>query len=190
LERGVDLTISKGVKYFFGVIAIVLVGVIIWGYLTGGVLFLASASVVIGMFLYMIFDSRMKKRVSQRIPEAKFSYGNYLETQASNLERAGRFEEAALIYERLHKWDKAGEMRKKAKTVYHEGKNVNINLDIDKLLQHIREKGITIRYSCPNCGASTKIDRNTSPSNLRICMYCKQEFEVIPLAEFLDSLLR
>ena len=175
------MTISKGIKYVFVVIAIVLTAVIIWGYATGGVFFLATASLVAGMFLYMIYDLRAKKSAFRRTQEAKL-------VQARNFERAGRYEDAALIYEELQMLDKAGEMRRKDKTFYHEGRT--INLDLNSLLQQIREKGISVPYRCPNCGANTRIDRNSNLPNLRACMYCNSVFETMPLKDFLDPLLR
>jgi hypothetical protein len=177
------LIITKGVKYTFFVLAVIIVAVLIWGYLTGGILFLASAAIVAGMFLYMIYDSSARKSAFRREQEAKLS-------QAKNFEKSGRYEEAAQLYEGLKMWDKAGEMRKKDRTFYHEGRTVNMNLDLNNLLNQVRAEGISVPYRCPNCGGSTRIDSNTYPNNIRTRKYCRFEFEQISIVDFLSSLLK
>jgi Zn finger protein HypA/HybF involved in hydrogenase expression len=81
-----------------------------------------------------------------------------------NFERAGRYEDAALLCEKLEMWDKAGEIRRKAKTSYVISANVNI------------AKIGSISMECPHCGASQPI---TSKSNEVTCSYCKKNY-VIP----------
>lgn len=81
-----------------------------------------------------------------------------------NFERAGRYEDAALLCEQLAMWDKAGEIRRKGKTSYVISANVNIG------------KVGSISMECPHCGASQPI---TSKSNEVACSYCKRNY-VIP----------
>jgi hypothetical protein len=62
--------------------------------------------------------------------------------EAEKLERVGRYEAAAIKYEKLEMWDKAGECRRTAKTNYDE-----------KLMakEIIREKQVIVKIRCPYC---------------------------------------
>ncbi len=83
---------------------------------------------------------------------------------AQNLELAGRFEDAALLYEKMEMWSKAGEVRRNNRTSYVISANVNI------------AKIGSISMECPHCGASQPI---ASKSNEVTCAYCKKNY-VIP----------
>jgi uncharacterized Zn-finger protein len=83
---------------------------------------------------------------------------------AENLEAAGRYEDAALLYEQIEMWDKAGQARRNNRTSYVISANVNI------------AKVGSISMNCPHCGASQPI---TSKSNEVACAYCKRNY-VIP----------
>jgi len=84
--------------------------------------------------------------------------------EIERLERAGRYEDAALIYEELELMGKAEECRKKAKTNYvaSAGKKVG--------------KISAIRMECPHCGASQLL---TPKSNEIVCSHCGKSY-VIP----------
>lgn len=84
--------------------------------------------------------------------------------EIDKLVRAGRYEDAALEYERLEMWDKAGECRRNSKTNYV----VTANLDIGKVG--------SISMDCPYCSASQPI---ASKSNEVTCKYCGKNY-VIP----------
>jgi len=84
--------------------------------------------------------------------------------EAKNFELAGRYEDAALIYERMEMWEEAGEVRRNSRTNYVISANVNI------------AKIGTISMECPHCSASQPI---TSKSNEVTCTYCKKNY-VIP----------
>src|SRR4030042_6766724 len=49
---------------------------------------------------------------------SKEEYIKLMTTEIEKLEKAGKYEDLALIYEKLEMWDKAGEIRRKAKTSY------------------------------------------------------------------------
>jgi DNA-directed RNA polymerase subunit RPC12/RpoP len=83
--------------------------------------------------------------------------------EIENLEKAGRFEDAAQRYEELEMWDKAGECRRKARTNYV----VSANLNIGKIG--------TISMECPHCGASQPL---TSKSNEVTCKYCGKNYMI------------
>lgn len=69
-----------------------------------------------------------------------------------------------MLCEKLELWDKAGELRRKAKTNYV----VSANLNIGKIG--------SISIECPHCSASQPI---ASKSSEVTCSYCKKNY-VIP----------
>lgn len=79
-----------------------------------------------------------------------------------NLELAGRYEEAAQLYETLGNYEKAGEMRRMQRTQYVISTNFQI-----------RDGAITIQ--CPYCGASQPAE---SKSNKVTCKYCGRIYVV------------
>jgi uncharacterized Zn-finger protein len=80
--------------------------------------------------------------------------------EIEQLERAGRYDDAAEKYEELKMWDEAGKCRRKANTHYV----VSVNVDVGKIG--------TISIQCPYCGASQPI---TSKSNRVKCNYCGRD---------------
>lgn len=78
--------------------------------------------------------------------------------------KTGRYEEAALLYEELELWDKAGETRRMGKTNYVISASVSIG------------KIGSISMECPHCGASQPL---ASKSNEVVCAYCHKSY-VIP----------
>lgn len=106
---------------------------------------------------------------------------------AQNLERSGRFLDAAKVYEELKMYDKAGELRKKDKLVLVRRTNISINLK--DLLQQVKDGGIVAGYRCPHCNGTLKIGKDTSPESLKTCQYCGAQIETVDLADFLKSAL-
>ena len=96
------------------------------------------------------------------VSEEEFSKINIQEIE--KLEKAGRYEDAAVKYESLEMWDKAGECRRMAKTNYVVSANVNIG------------KVGAISMECPHCGASQPL---ASKSSEVTCKYCGKNY-VIP----------
>ena len=84
--------------------------------------------------------------------------------EIEELERAGRYEDAAQRYEELEMMDKAGECRGKARTNYVVSANVNIG------------KIAALSMECPHCGASQPL---ASKSNEVTCKYCGKNY-IIP----------
>ena len=87
-----------------------------------------------------------------------------IQEEIEKLVRAGRYEDAALRYEELEMWDKAGECRRNAKTNYVVTANVSIG------------KVGSISMDCPHCGGSQAIE---SKSNEVKCQYCGKNY-IIP----------
>jgi ribosomal protein S27AE len=84
--------------------------------------------------------------------------------EIEKLQRAGRYEDAALKYEELEMWDKARECRRMAKKSNVTTANVNIG------------KVSTISMACPHCGTSQPISKKT---NNVICKNCGTNY-IIP----------
>jgi len=108
---------------------------------------------------------------------------DYYLRKAEILERAGRREEAAEIYEQYQMYDKAGELRGMAK------KTISIVVDLNKLIQQVRDGGIVAVYRCPHCGGKVKIGKATNIESLRVCEHCGSEIESVELADFLRTIL-
>lgn len=89
-------------------------------------------------------------------------------THAKNLELAGRNEDAARIYESLGMWKEAGKARKEAGSTTIKHVSVNLNDLLDKL----REGGLAVPYKCRICGAVMTIDKNSKAESLTRCAYC------------------
>ena len=89
-------------------------------------------------------------------------------THAKNLELAGRNEDAARVYESLGMWKEAGKARKEAGSTTIKHLSVNLNDLLDKL----REGGFAVPYKCRICGAVMTIDKNSKAESLTRCAYC------------------
>ena len=77
--------------------------------------------------------------------------------EIERLQKAGRYEEAALKYENLDQWDKAKDCRRLAKKKH----TASANLETGKVG--------TINVLCPHCNASQSV---TSKSNEATCTRC------------------
>jgi DNA-directed RNA polymerase subunit RPC12/RpoP len=110
-------------------------------------------------------------------------------------EKAGRYEDAAAdyeslasIYESLKLYDKAREFRGIARRLKGKGKQV-IVVDLNRLIQQVKEDGIVAIYRCPRCGGKLEIDKGTSVESLKVCKYCGSAIEAMDLADFLRTTL-
>lgn len=115
-----------------------------------------------------------------------FSYKAKL-TLAQNLERCGRTQDAAKVFEELHMYDKSRELRESDRHIIIKKTNVSVNLNA--LLQQVKEGGIVAIFRCPHCGGKLKISDKTTATSLRICEHCNSEIEAMDLADFLKAAL-
>lgn len=79
---------------------------------------------------------------------------------ADNLMKAGRYEDAAKLYEQLEMWSEAGECRRLARTTYVVAADVKVGKD-----------GISVK--CPHCGSSERLE---SKVNEVICKHCGSKY--------------
>jgi hypothetical protein len=108
-------------------------------------------------------------------------------TLAQNLERCGRTQDAAKTFEALRMYDKARELRERDRHIVIKKTDVSINLNA--LLQQVKDGGIVAIFRCPHCGGKLKISDRTTVNSLRICEHCGSEIEAVDLADFLKSAL-
>lgn len=107
-------------------------------------------------------------------------------SHAKNLEMARRFEDAAVCYERLGLWKEAGEVREKksSRTVKH------VTVNINDLIEKVRDGGLTIPYKCHSCGATITIDSNSDPNGLKFCSYCGSAVDPDSMLDIIKNALK
>lgn len=107
--------------------------------------------------------------------------------QAKHYETMREFEAAAKIYKELGLYEEAGRVRAKGNEVVI--KKTDLSLDLNALLQQIKDGGIVAVCRCPHCGAVLKIGSKTDYGSLRKCEHCGNEIEAMDLTELLKSAL-
>jgi DNA-directed RNA polymerase subunit RPC12/RpoP len=114
---------------------------------------------------------------------------------AEHCERVGRYKDAAEYYEELANeyeqrelYDKAWEMRNMARQLLH-GKKQVVIVDLNKLLEQVKDGGIVVVYRCPHCGGKLEIGKGASVESLEVCKYCGSEIKAMDLADFLRTAL-
>jgi DNA-directed RNA polymerase subunit RPC12/RpoP len=107
-------------------------------------------------------------------------------TRAKNLELARRYEDAAKEYEGLAMWKEAGDLREKAssRTVKH------VNVDLNDLLERVKDGGLAISYKCRSCGAGLSVDSNSNANGLRFCPYCGTATDTDTLTSIINNALK
>lgn len=103
--------------------------------------------------------------------------------QAKNLELAHRLEDSAKIYEELNMWEDAGRVRRKAQ------QTTTMSVDVNELLEQLKQGGITTTYKCTNCGATIPIDGQTDANGLKFCGFCGTAIQIHDLTEVLKKVL-
>lgn len=128
------------------------------------------------------WDSSGKKLLSYSIFKAKARTA-----LAQNLEKCGRTSDAAKIFEELRIYDKARELRERDRHIFIKKTDVSVNLN--SLLQQVKEGGIVAVFRCPHCGGKLKIESKTTLNSLKACEHCGSEIESMDLADFLKTVL-
>lgn len=109
--------------------------------------------------------------------------------QAEHLDLAGRFEEAAQLYEKAQAWESAGIARRKARTHYETRVVQNVQVNVNALLDRVREEGLVLRYKCPSCGSRIRISSQTSAPSLQRCDHCGSTLDTGATANYLRQIL-
>lgn len=107
-------------------------------------------------------------------------------TQAKNFELAKRHEDAARSYESIGLWNEAGLVREKkmSRTIKH------VNVDLNDLIDKLREGGLAIPYKCRACGATITIDGSSTTGRLHRCQYCGSTTDTDTLTAILQGALK
>lgn len=130
--------------------------------------------------------SRLRTEIEQLESQYRMSYNKAIDLEnAKNMEVAGRFEDAASIYEHYGLYEEAGIARKKGRTIYVEQRTVDINT----LLEQLKSESRSVNYRCPNCGAIIKITGFTTATYLTRCEYCGSEIKLHDVVEVLQNIL-
>ncbi len=85
-----------------------------------------------------------------------------------NLVLAGRYEDAARLYERLGLWKEAGDMRSRMRQQVVTQVHVNMN----DLLEQLQRMGLSATYTCPACRSPLSITGDMRPDALTRCAHC------------------
>ncbi|MEJ2242181.1 MAG: hypothetical protein P8Y18_08575, partial [Candidatus Bathyarchaeota archaeon] len=129
---------------------------------------------------YHIYDY-LEKNFFERI------YKKTLLKKAGILLEVKRFEEAAKIYEDLGMYKEAGNARIKYNQLSI--KNTEIKVDLNRLLNQIKDNGLIVVYRCPHCGAPLKVSNDSNIESIRICQHCNTEIKLFDIADFLRTAL-
>ena len=114
-----------------------------------------------------------------------FRYTSML--KARHFEILREYENAAKVYKALGMYEEAGKARDRRDEIRVKKTEVSVNLDA--LLEQIKNGGITAVYRCPHCGGKLKIGKNTSVETLKVCEHCGSEIQTMDLAGFLKTVL-
>ncbi len=104
---------------------------------------------------------------------------------AQNLEKCGRTQDAAKVFEELCMYDKSRELRETDRHIVV--KNTNVSINLNTLLQQVKDGGIVAVFRCPFCGGKLKINKNTTLDSLKLCEHCNSEITSMDLADFLKT---
>jgi len=110
-------------------------------------------------------------------------FANYAE--ALRAEKAGRFEDAANHCEKAGDLDKARGLRERDKVTTVRQIHVNLN----SLLDQMKQGSLVVPYKCPSCYASIKISGETTTDRLTNCPYCGTTLAITDIEKFLSSIL-
>jgi DNA-directed RNA polymerase subunit RPC12/RpoP len=137
---------------------------------------------------YDHFEARKANPLYRSLMEdAKRLARNFELGYAKKLEQARRFEEAARIYERFGMYEEAGRIRARGEEIVV--RRTDVSVDLNRLLQQVRDGGIVVVYRCSHCGGNLKIGKDTRIESLKVCPYCESRIEAIELADFLRTAL-
>ncbi|MCG7844335.1 MAG: hypothetical protein MIO90_02760 [Methanomassiliicoccales archaeon] len=99
--------------------------------------------------------------------------------------RAGRFEDAARSYEFLTMYEEAGRIRKMALHERNTSRNVSVNMN--QLIDQVRQGGLAFAYKCPSCGGSINIDKDFNPG-MKVCGFCGTPLDTSVIASLIKNI--
>ena len=106
-------------------------------------------------------------------------------TRAEEAETAGRFEEAARLFDELKLRERAGQARDLGRRRSIEDQN----LDANQLLEQFEAGGYVIPYKCTHCGARIIFNKDRNAEKFFICEHCSATIDAFDLENVLSGLL-
>ena len=103
--------------------------------------------------------------------------------RAQKMLQAGDYEGAAQEYEALEMWDKAADARRQDRTV------TQVQVNLNQLVDQLRDAGVSTDYACPTCGSHIRITGETSLATLTTCSYCGSVIRTTDLVDFLSKVV-
>jgi predicted RNA-binding Zn-ribbon protein involved in translation (DUF1610 family) len=97
-------------------------------------------------------------------------------------EKTGRTEDLAELYEWKGFLDEAKRIRTAGRTA--------VSVNINDLLEKLKNGGLAVPYRCPSCGASITVDSHSKPEGLRFCSYCGSAVNTDVLVRLLEAALK
>ena len=97
-----------------------------------------------------------------------------------NLEKAGRYDEAAQMCEKLGMPERAEHLRQKQEEI------TASRDDIKSLIRQLVDRGQTLTYHCYNCGTPLKVGAK-SEEVLKICPNCGHSLKAIDMAKLIHQ---
>ena len=97
-----------------------------------------------------------------------------------NLEKAGRYEEAAQEWEKLGMLERAEHIRQKQEEMTALRDNLN------SLIRQLVDRGQTLTYHCCHCGTPLEVGAKSEEA-LKICPNCGYSLEAIDMAKLINQ---
>jgi len=126
---------------------------------------------------YNSINPKLLNKIQQRktLNKAKFFH------------KVGRFEQAAQLYEKLEMYEEARKAR--AEQRQFSVRRSEISVDLNLLLNQIKDGGMVVVYQCPYCKAPMRITKETTLTELQTCSHCNTAYRPIDIADILKSVL-
>ncbi|MCW4033884.1 MAG: hypothetical protein NWF03_00815 [Candidatus Bathyarchaeota archaeon] len=126
---------------------------------------------------YNSINPKLLEQVQQRkkLNKAKF------------FRKVGRFEQAAQLYEKIGMYEEAGKAR--AEQRQFSVRRSEISVDLNLLLDQIKDVGMVVVYQCPYCKAPMRITKETTLTELQKCSHCNTTYQPVDIADILKTVL-
>jgi DNA-directed RNA polymerase subunit RPC12/RpoP len=125
--------------------------------------------------------------VSFQSPMFKKFHDEAVLVLAKKIVAAGRPLDAAHVYETYGMYDEARDLREKDRQIIV--KKTEVSVDLNALLQQVKDGGIVAVYRCPHCGGKLKVGKDSQLEKLKVCEHCGSEIKTMDLADFLRTVL-
>ncbi len=106
-------------------------------------------------------------------------------SQARLAESVERIEDAANHYEKAGLLEKSKQLRIKNKNqvVHH------ITIDVNKMLDFLKESNFTIPYKCPSCHGTVKLNGQRDANSFFICEYCGTSLQTVDVQNMISAMM-